>query len=66
MAKQITWISEREAAGRLGYRRLRTLRDKVKSGELNVTFTTRPDGKIFRYDSAAIEKILHQNARISA
>ena len=58
------WINEKEAAEKLGYKP-DTLRRYVKSGKLDISFTT-VRGKKFQYDEKGIDKVLNTNAQIIA
>ena len=62
MAKQ--WIDEATAAKKLNYQP-RTLRRLVKSGTLDISFTSLR-GRNYFYDEVSIEKALTKNARIVA
>ena len=53
------YLTENEAVKRLGYKSGRTLRRKVKAGELKIQWRTNPNGKNYRYketDVALVEK----------
>lgn len=62
MAKKITWISEKEAAEKLGYQP-ETLRRYCKGFKLPISYT-HVNGRSFKYSEQDIEKMLNQNAFI--
>lgn len=62
MAKKINWISEQQAAQKLGYQ-AETLRRYCKSGKLSISFT-HLNGRNFKYSEQDIERLLIQNATI--
>lgn len=60
MARKIShdefeWINEKEAAGMLGYKYPRTLRDNAKTGNIPVVFRT-TNGRRFQYSKEDIQK----------
>jgi DNA-dependent RNA polymerase auxiliary subunit epsilon len=62
--KQISWISEKEAAQMMGLKTVKYFRRLVKKGTFNISYRTRPSGKGFEYDAKAIEQTKNQNAVI--
>jgi predicted site-specific integrase-resolvase len=64
MSKKLNWLPEKEAAEKLNYQP-RTLRRLVKSGTLNISFTSLR-GRNYFYDEVSIEKVLSKTARIVA
>lgn len=62
MAKQI-WITEKEAAEKMNYHP-RYFRQRVKRGELSISYRMNDKGRDYEYDLKAIERIKNQNAFI--
>lgn len=56
------WIPEDEAAKKLDYKP-RTLRKLVKSGTLDISYTTLR-GRNYRYDERSIDRLLDKKAVI--
>lgn len=56
------WIPEEQAAEKLGYKPY-TLRRYVKSGKLDISYTSLR-GRKFQYDEKSIEKQLNKKAII--
>lgn len=57
MAKQINWLSEKEAAALFNYRYPRTLRAKVKQGIIPASYRT-IEGRNFQYAEQDLQKYL--------
>jgi hypothetical protein len=55
------WISEKDAAQRCGYTDLDRFRRNVKSGKLDISYTTLT-GKNYQYCLNSIEKLLNKKA----
>lgn len=62
MSKKITWISETEAAEKVGISP-ETLRRYCKSGKLSISYT-HVNGRNFKYSEKDIEQLLFDNATI--
>lgn len=63
MSKKPTWISEAEAAEKMNYHP-RYFRQRVKSGELPISYRKNDKGRDYEYDLKDIEQVKNENAFI--